>query len=321
VSIAFSGTGDSTFTCRVDGGAAAPCTPPLTLTDLTVGEHVVEVVQVDAAGNASAPLVIRFTVTKPADPPPVEDPPGHDPPPPPPTQDDPTRLLTELGAPDGSGRRPAILIAGVTGIACKADRGAIAGCTLEARSLRSLLLASGKRLPAGSVLAKGVTTAGVAPGRALAARLTLTAAGRSALARHPLGMTARLVLASSLPDGRPLAGATRVRLMASDTLVLPWTGRGAALPRDVRAMLDRLVRTVSPAKTVRCTADTDRSGDDTADRALTVGQARAACASLKARGLKSRLVAEGRGSSRPRASNRTTRGRALNRRLTIRITL
>ena len=312
VSIAFDGADGATFTCRVDGGPAGPCASPLTLTELAVGDHVVAVVQTDAAGNASDPLVIRFTVTKPADPPPGEDPP---------VQDDPTRLLTELGAPDGSGRRPAILIAGVSGIACRADRGTIARCALEARSLRSLLLANGRRLPAGSVLAKGATAAGVAPGRALAAKLVLTAAGRSALARHPLGMTARLVLNSALPSGRAVTGSTRVRLMASDTLVLPFAGRGAALPRDVRGMLDRLVRTVSPAKAVRCTADTDASGNAAADRALTRRQATAACAYLKARGLRSRLTAEGRGSTRPRASNRTARGRALNRRLTIKITL
>lgn len=52
-SIELSGEDGATFRCAVDGGAYEACTNPLELTNLSEGEHDVQVKQVDAAGNES----------------------------------------------------------------------------------------------------------------------------------------------------------------------------------------------------------------------------------------------------------------------------
>jgi hypothetical protein len=53
----------SSFRCRVDGGALAPCTTPFTTPTLGAGAHSFAVAAVDAAGNADAtPATRAFTV-------------------------------------------------------------------------------------------------------------------------------------------------------------------------------------------------------------------------------------------------------------------
>lgn len=56
----------STFTCRIDGGTAAPCTSPLTLTGLTDGPHSFSVAAIDPAGNTDpTPAMRSYTVAVP----------------------------------------------------------------------------------------------------------------------------------------------------------------------------------------------------------------------------------------------------------------
>jgi subtilisin-like proprotein convertase family protein len=55
----------STFKCKLDKGAFAPCSSPLTLKKLKVGRHTLQVVAVDAAGNADAsPATAQWKVQK-----------------------------------------------------------------------------------------------------------------------------------------------------------------------------------------------------------------------------------------------------------------
>lgn len=315
---------------------ASPVYDPADKPTLRHGERIAYR-SIDAAGNLEpvrTSVAARIGEPAPADPPtpPVSPVPPAPPAPPvspadpapeaPPTPPAPQRMHAVLGDADGAGRRPVVLVAGQRGIACAADRGVVASCRLEARSTRRLTTAAGKRLPVGTVLAVGTSASGSAGGERLASDLRLTAAGRAARANHPLGLTARLWVIGTTPDGTTVRGSSLVRLMASDRLVIPVPGRARGLSAQARLLLGRLVRTVGgEAKAVRCTADTDRSDDPATDRALTVAQARAACRYLRARGLRARRTTEGRGSARPRASNRTAEGRALNRRLTIRVSL
>jgi OOP family OmpA-OmpF porin len=70
---------------------------------------------------------------------------------------------------------------------------------------------------------------------------------------------------------------------------------------------------------VSCTAFSDKR--KTGDVALTRKQAKAACARLVKDGIKAKITVSGKGHAKPVASNRTKRGRALNRRIVIKFTL
>jgi dipeptidyl aminopeptidase/acylaminoacyl peptidase len=62
VAFAFSATEGGSFQCRLDGGAFAPCTSPVTYTDLTDGSHTFEVRATDAVGNTDASPAARTFV-------------------------------------------------------------------------------------------------------------------------------------------------------------------------------------------------------------------------------------------------------------------
>jgi subtilisin-like proprotein convertase family protein len=51
-----------TFTCALDGGAAAECTSPATYGRLPFGKHTLTVVAMDLAGNASVPASTSFKI-------------------------------------------------------------------------------------------------------------------------------------------------------------------------------------------------------------------------------------------------------------------
>ncbi|MBJ7472240.1 MAG: hypothetical protein JHD16_13120, partial [Solirubrobacteraceae bacterium] len=61
----------ASFKCRVDGGEFFDCPSPLRLDGLAAGEHGVEVVTVDRAGNVSQPVSRFWTVVVPPPAPPV----------------------------------------------------------------------------------------------------------------------------------------------------------------------------------------------------------------------------------------------------------
>jgi len=50
----FSATEPSTFQCRLDGGAFAPCTSPISYTNLTTGSHTFQVAATDGSNNVDA---------------------------------------------------------------------------------------------------------------------------------------------------------------------------------------------------------------------------------------------------------------------------
>jgi subtilisin-like proprotein convertase family protein len=69
--VAFAATDDRTsieaitFTCTLDGGAAAPCASPTTYRRLGFGRHTVTVIAKDLAGNASVPASTSFRIRRP----------------------------------------------------------------------------------------------------------------------------------------------------------------------------------------------------------------------------------------------------------------
>ena len=71
ITVSFTGTDNvavSSFACRIDAGAFAPCSSPATYSALTVGEHRFEVRAADAAGNQDlSPAALAWTVDTPPD--------------------------------------------------------------------------------------------------------------------------------------------------------------------------------------------------------------------------------------------------------------
>src|SRR5216684_3135729 len=55
----------STFSCKLDSGAAAACTSPTSYTGLSAASHTFTVIATDTAGNASAPVSFTWTVNSP----------------------------------------------------------------------------------------------------------------------------------------------------------------------------------------------------------------------------------------------------------------
>jgi hypothetical protein len=309
-SVTFAQEPGSSATCQLDDAPPAACSSPYTVAGLPVGEHVVKVMQTDAAGNVSEPLVVSFSVTAPVVVP--------DPGPAPKPAAEPTKIALSLGFPIlASGNTQLGLYNGSASLGCQAVSGTVATCSAQAMSLVSLKPKSGKRQPIGTLLATGDSTKGVADSSSLGVRLTLTAAGRKAVALHPLGIRVRLVLKARSTSGQEFTTVARVRLVANSPMILAIPGRAPGLSGGARSQLSRLVRVLPAVKTVECIADTDNAGSAAADLALTRKQAKAACDFLASKGLKAKLSSKGNGHAQPRASNNTKSGRALNRRLTI----
>ena len=62
----FSATEPATFQCRLDGAAFAPCTSPMSYTNLTAGSHTFQVAATDASFNVDAtPAARSWTVVDP----------------------------------------------------------------------------------------------------------------------------------------------------------------------------------------------------------------------------------------------------------------
>jgi outer membrane protein OmpA-like peptidoglycan-associated protein len=68
---------------------------------------------------------------------------------------------------------------------------------------------------------------------------------------------------------------------------------------------------------VRCTGHTDSDGAAAYNQRLGLARARATCRYLRRHGVHAHVTVASMGERRPRASNRTVRGRARNRRVDI----
>lgn len=116
-----------TFACAVDHQPAAPCGSTLDMHNLALGEHHLEVVETDAAGNIGAAATYRWVILPHEPPPPPRPPPPTpDPTVTPSTTTQPTKVLavngTVLVTPPGGTRR-----------ALAAGQGIPAGSTVDAR--------------------------------------------------------------------------------------------------------------------------------------------------------------------------------------------
>jgi OmpA-OmpF porin, OOP family len=97
----------------------------------------------------------------------------------------------------------------------------------------------------------------------------------------------------------------------------------AKLTADSSTPLDGAVSTLNryPELTVECTGHTDWIGTDAYNQSLSERRAHSVCTYLIEHGIdKARLTEHGYGESQPIADNHTDEGRAMNRRVTLRVT-
>ena len=90
-----------------------------------------------------------------------------------------------------------------------------------------------------------------------------------------------------------------------------------ALTKSGRAYVRRVAAALAGAERVTCIGHTNSLGSRARNAALGLRRAKTVCATLRKLGVDARLVARSAGESRPRASNKTVKGRALNRRVEL----
>jgi hypothetical protein len=209
---------------------------------------------------------------------------------------------TIRGASLGGSGTP-LLAGSATPVTCSVKTGTLSSCVIEVRSN-------------GTLIASGEVTASAATSQ-LTTDVTPTKAGMSMLSHHPLGVTASAkAVGSDSASGTPSVTGN-VHLLTGPQFTLPIAKRSKKLSKGVNGELKQIAKLIAGAKTVTCTAYSDKGKHD---KSLTKSQAKAACARLTKDGLKGKKRVVGRGHAKPVASNKTAKDRAKNRRLVISFT-
>jgi outer membrane protein OmpA-like peptidoglycan-associated protein len=190
-------------------------------------------------------------------------------------------------------------------------------CSIELRAVKSTKLNKKTTIPANALLAEGVATSGSGVSQ-LSLKVKLTRDGKDVLKVQPVGVDTIVDAKAATDVSSALTAKGVVHLLSGPSVTLGLGKRSAKLPKTVNKRLDQLAKLIPDAKTVNCTAFSDKG---TGDIGLTKKQAKAACARLVKDGIKAKITTSGKGHAKPVASNKTKRGRALNRRIVVKFTL
>lgn len=210
-----------------------------------------------------------------------------------------------------------LLPATLTPLDCGVTVVTMTSCNVQLRSPAAAKAGKKTSIPKGALLAEGVGTA-AAGATQLSLKVTLTKDGAALLKARPLGID---VLAAATAATDPTSAMTTtgtVHLLAGPSVTLPLGTRSTKLSKAVTKQLDQLAKLIPDAKTVTCTAYSDKGKGDVK---LTKAQAKAACARLVKSGVKGKVTSTGKGHIKPVASTRTLAGRKANRRVVVRFTL
>lgn len=153
--------------------------------------------------------------------------------------------------------------------------------------------------------------------------MRLNGRGRQ-LACHAGGVRVTFDVRAVARDGGTVRTSTSARVRTPRLIVVPSdgmfrSGRTDLMPRGMRAML-RIARRLVGVPAIRCTGHTDSIGPAAYNQALGLARARVTCRFLRRHGVRSRMRIASAGEHHPRATNRTARGRARNRRVDISVT-
>ena len=291
--VAFSGEAGATFECALDGAAFEPCTSPVALPALGPGAHSFAVRQVDAAGNTGPPGIADWNVA-------VAPGPGG----------------PLLGA---SARFASPLVHDDKGlpVECRVEDGSLRRCDvvawMDGTGAASHTSRTRVRLGRGST-----TVPKRGRSRALV-HVRLTRDGFARIRRAGGAVRVRLSVRAVAFDGRRGKVGARASVALPDRYVLrgPFGVNVAGVHVLQRRHLRAIAQQLAGARAVRCVGHSDASARRRYARRLGLRRARAVCGFLAVRGVEAGLQAVSRGAARPRASNATRRGRALNRRVEV----
>jgi len=289
----------ATAECSLDHAAFAACTSPVTRTGLSLGQHTFAVLQIDAAGVASAPATRAWLID-----------------------------LNFHSGPAGTNHpsvtgaiNPQLAVNGLqpVPVGCRLNRGSLQQCTVDvyadpahAGIAATQMIGTGRS----SYAARGHESAVV--------EVMLNALGRRLLNEHPAGVRATFTIVAMAFDTSDVSStSTQSTLHSPELVFVPsaglFPGGAAQLNAAALSYVTSVAKLIAGATRVRCEGYTDNSLAGPAAYRLGLERARAVCAALTAAGLHARWTAISYGSSRPRASNATPAGRAANRRVDVRV--
>lgn len=285
----------ATLECSLDGRTFAPCASPIVLSGLPAGSHTLRVRQVDAAGNVGAASDYTWRV----------------------------------GAAGSDGTPAKTLVARVSARATSSDDDRVAvGCAIDHPGLKTCTVraygvdARGHRFVVGT----GTVRVSAAGKHVAAVNVRLTAAGKRALSRAVGGMKVTLSLRATVAGRKAALTAHGSTVMYPQRQLIvpsinPFIFDSTTMARpEARRALRALAADLRHAKTVTCVGHTDATGDEAYNKSLGLRRARAVCSALHALGVKATLKSFSDGETQPRATNATAAGRALNRRVELRVT-
>ncbi len=310
---AFAGEPGATLQCRVDGGAWVTCGPSLDLAGLAAGGHVLEVRQIDAAGNIGVTAERRWTIqgapAASAAPAATAAPAAR-------TPRAVVGTVGTLGGRPGAGAAAtavptAVVQGGDLPVGCTVDSGSIRTCTVDVRI-------------DGKVVGHGTVTYARPGVRSARVTVHLSGAAQARLQTGAGAVRATFTFrATTFGGSAPLVSHATAALQPTARWIMPSDGLFATSSARIAPKVDRYLRQVAPAlrgaKTVRCEGHTDSRGGRAANARLGLRRARAVCAELRRLGVHATLAAVSRGETQPRASNRTAAGRWRNRRVELRV--
>jgi outer membrane protein OmpA-like peptidoglycan-associated protein len=330
----FTWTGENggTFECSLDGGAFTQCASPLALSAVAAGKHTFIVRQIDAAGNVGANRSIDWTVkdaAKPTDDAPKTDTPKTDDPKAPTAP--PTSAPAKVEAITGTSASVAVQ-GDTASVGCRVSGGTLSSCYVDVYaydkadeagvSVKASAAAAKKAKAKLVLIGRGHVKAGAGDSaKRLAVDIELNAVGRRLVAEQITGINVVLKIEARTIEGPKLKTRTNAKLVPQTQLIVPESGLfatgSATIAKNGTKLVKSLGARLGRVKTVTCVGHTDSVGSDAVNQQLGLARAKAVCDALKKHGARGKLVVESAGESRPRATNATAGGRALNRRVEI----
>ncbi|MBJ7471628.1 MAG: OmpA family protein [Solirubrobacteraceae bacterium] len=297
--------------CRVDGGAWAPCVSPFVLSDLGLGDHVLELRATDAAGNTSPVRTERWTITKKQAPAEAPKPAPAGPAAP----ETPVALRVEVS-------RSVSVDPKKSTVGCRLEGVTIESCEVGIFAMKSDLGLAKKGSPEDKLVRIGTGTATAdGDGERVGVKIVLNGTGRRAMDRVG-GVKVRVNIKANPTDGKDSLYAHRyTKIRPATQMVVPSDGLFATNSAVISIVGKRYLQSVGGglygAKRLKCIGHTDAQGAASYNARLGLARAKAVCAYLTRLGVKVSKQVSSAGEAKPRATNTTAKGRALNRRVEL----